>query len=114
MLAAAVNIANAQLAEDNLPPLPDGLTPHSLRRTFASVLYALGESPATVMAELGHADPELALRIYAGAMSRDPGENERLRALVDAAVLADTGRRSAESASNAQPIDAPETPKARQ
>ena len=31
------------------PPLPR-LTPHSLRRTFASLLYGIGESPPVVMA----------------------------------------------------------------
>jgi hypothetical protein len=35
------------------------------------------------MAELGHTDPALALRIYAQAMRRDEGEAERLRALVE-------------------------------
>jgi integrase len=83
ILAKAVERANKGLAEDDDPPLPDGLTPHSLRRTFASMLYALGESPAVVMAEMGHTDPALALRIYAQAMRRDPGENDRLRALVE-------------------------------
>ena len=35
-------------------PLPSGLTPHSLRRTFATVLYAIGTTPPVVMAEMGH------------------------------------------------------------
>jgi hypothetical protein len=35
------------------------------------------------MAELGHTDPGLALSIYAHAMRRDEGENDRLRALVN-------------------------------
>jgi hypothetical protein len=34
-----------------------GLTPHSLGRTFAGVLYALGESPPYVMAHEGHTSP---------------------------------------------------------
>lgn len=51
------------------------------------MLYALGESPAVVMAEMGHTDPALALRIYAQAMRRDEGENERLRALVEGALI---------------------------
>src|SRR5262249_53488666 len=41
-LGSAVKRANAHLTGRDLPPLPDKLTPHSLRRTFASVLYALG------------------------------------------------------------------------
>jgi hypothetical protein len=35
------------------------------------------------MAEMGHTDPALALSIYAHAMRRDEGENERLRYLVN-------------------------------
>jgi integrase len=82
-------------AADKRPPLPEGLTPHSGRRTFASVLNALGESPFTVMQELGHTDPALALRVYAQAMRRDESETARLRALVDSAHWADMGRRGA-------------------
>jgi Phage integrase family/Homeodomain-like domain len=81
-LARAVEIANDRLAADDVPALPTGLTPHSLRRTFASLLYALGEPPPVVMAEMGHTDPALALRIYAQAMRRDPTEADRLRAIV--------------------------------
>jgi integrase len=59
VLAAAIKPANENLAEQDLPPLPAGITPHSLRRTFASLLYAVGESPRTVMDELGHTDEGL-------------------------------------------------------
>lgn len=76
VLAAAVRRANRNLAEAKQPPLPEGLTPHSLRRTFASVLYALGEDPGVVMDEMGHTDPALALRVYRQAMRR--GEEEKL------------------------------------
>src|SRR5947209_3013202 len=57
VLAKAVNGANEHLAERGAPPLPERLTPHSLRRTFASLLYAIGETPPTVMAEMGHTTP---------------------------------------------------------
>jgi integrase len=40
------------------------LTPHSLRRTFATLLDALGESPPVVMAEIGHTDAALGLRVW--------------------------------------------------
>jgi len=72
--------------EDELPPLPERLTPHSLRRTFASLLYALGRTPPEVMQQLGHTDPKLALRIYAKAMRRDAGEVEKLRVLAGECV----------------------------
>jgi integrase len=55
---------------------------NSLRRTFASLLYALGRDPAYVMDQLGHTDPKLALRIYAHAMRRESDEREALSRLV--------------------------------
>ncbi len=89
----AVGRANANLAKRGLSPLPDKLTPHSLRRTFCSLLYALGEPPPVVMAEMGHTDPGLALAVYAQAMRRGEGETAQLRALVEGGVMADGGRR---------------------
>ncbi len=47
-LAKAGEQANGQLANDGAELLPEGLTPHSLRRTFASLLFALGEAPPYV------------------------------------------------------------------
>ncbi len=58
------------------------MTPHKLRHTFASVLVALGEDPASVMAQLGPREPRFTLRVYAHAMRRTPDERERLRALI--------------------------------
>jgi len=84
-LARAVQRANDELAAAELPPLPASLTPHGLRRTFASVLYALGESPPVVMAEMGHTSPTLALRVYAQAMRLGDDELARLQALVEGA-----------------------------
>jgi integrase len=40
----AVQRADEQLAEVEQPPLPEGLTPHKLRHTFASLLAALGKT----------------------------------------------------------------------
>jgi integrase len=54
VLAAAVNRANERLTKRGAAPLPDRLTPHSLRRTFSSLLDAIGETPPTVMAEMAH------------------------------------------------------------
>ncbi|HZI90918.1 MAG TPA: site-specific integrase [Thermoleophilaceae bacterium] len=49
-------------------PLPDGLSPHALRRSFASWLIAEGEDPAYVMQQLGHTDPKMTLGLYAKAL----------------------------------------------
>jgi integrase len=83
VLAPAVRRASERLVEAGSWPMPDGLTPHSLRRTFASVLYALGEDPGVVMDEMGHTDPALALRVYRQTMRRGEDEKARLRALVE-------------------------------
>ena len=65
MLTPAIRRANATLLAKGLEPLPEDLTPHSLRRTFASILFAVGENPPYVMAQLGHVDPKVTLGIYA-------------------------------------------------
>jgi integrase len=102
VLAAAVKRANEKLAAAERAPLPS-LTPHSLRRTFCSLLYALGETPPVVMAEMGHTDPGLALKVYAQAMRRDEHQIAELRALVqgtpDGRLGERLGERDAEAAS---------------
>lgn len=99
VLRATVKRTNENLERVDLPPLPDKLTPHSLRRTFCSLLYALGEDPGTVMDEMGHTDPALALRVYHQSMRRGGDEKAQLRkaqlrALVEGGeVLANSGQR---------------------
>lgn len=83
VLRPAVAQANEDLVARDQPPLPEGITPHSLRRTFASVLYVLGENPGVVMDEMGHTDPALALRVYREAMRREEDEKKAHRALVE-------------------------------
>ncbi len=78
----AVARANEKLTEAGDVPLPEGLTPHKLRHTFASILVALGVDPGSVMDQLGHADPGFTLRVYRHGMRSDSGAKERLRALV--------------------------------
>ena len=83
VLAATIVRADELLAQQDHPPLPTGLTPHKLRHTFASILVATGEDPASVMAQLGHTDPKFTLRVYTHLMRREPGERARLRSLVN-------------------------------
>jgi integrase len=83
VLVTAVKRANENLAQAKLTPLPERLTPYSMRRTFASVLYALGEDPGVVMDEMGHTNPGLALRVYRQTMCRDEDEKGALRKLVE-------------------------------
>jgi integrase len=101
VLAPAVALADERLEARGIEGLPDGLTPHSLRRTFASLLVARGEDPAYVMNQMGHTTPHLTLAIYARAMQRRDGERERLRAFVDGLDWAPTGTEGAAMASGA-------------
>lgn len=98
VLAPAVEAASAAQVARGLPPLPEHLTPHSLRRTFASILCAIGEPMPVAMAEMGHTSANLTLRVYAQAMRRDDQEAKRLRALIDGArepfELANIGQRA--------------------
>ena len=83
------------------PPLPEGVTAHKLRHTFASILFVRGEDPPYVMAQLGHTDPAFTLRVYAHAMRRDDGDKERLKALVEGRDWAPMGTTGPDDASDA-------------
>jgi integrase len=94
--------------EANDQELPEGLTPHSLRRTFASLLFAIGETPPYVMDQLGHVDPKVTLGIYAKVMDRRDGEPERLRALVEGEFRQRMDEKTADMAPAAVARDAEE------
>jgi integrase len=81
-LGLALRRADEILEGQGRPPLPVGVTPHKLRHTFASVLIACGEDPASVMAQLGHTDPKFTLKVYTHLMRRGPEERARLKALM--------------------------------
>jgi integrase len=85
VLAKAVAKASENLTKAGDVPLPEGLTPHKLRHTFASILVALGVDPGSVMDQLGHTDPGFTLRVYRHGMRRDKAARDRLRALVGGA-----------------------------
>ena len=97
-LGPAVEKANVVLATRQAEPIPDGLTPHSLRRTFASLLVALGRDPAVVMRQMGHTTPHMTLGVYTQAMDWSDGERAALRALVEGETLLPEQRRTPASA----------------
>jgi integrase len=82
VVVAAFERADELLRSRGQIPLPVGLTAHKLRHTFASVLVAIGEDPASVMRQLGHKDAAFTLEVYTHLMNRDPEERSRLKALV--------------------------------
>ena len=64
VLHGAITKANQLLAADGKPALPEGLTFHSLRRTYAALRAELGEHPSITAAQMGHRDPRMTLRVY--------------------------------------------------
>jgi integrase len=71
VFAAAVDRANANLARAGRHRCV-GLTPHDLRRTFVSVLFARSEDLPYVMDQVGHADSRMTTGIYMKVMRRIP------------------------------------------
>jgi integrase len=94
ILLPAVERANVALAKQGRSPIA-GATNHSLRRTFASLLYEAGASPAYVMGQMGHTDPALALEVYTKVMERKRDTGERMDALLRGADWAATGSNDA-------------------
>ena len=97
VLAPAIRQANTTLTEAGHSPIA-GVTNHSLRRTYCAILFEAGASPAYVMAQMGHADPNLALAIYAQVMERARDTGERMDALIRGAEWALTGTNRTEAA----------------
>ncbi|MGD0166894.1 MAG: site-specific integrase [Gaiellaceae bacterium] len=94
VLAKTIERANKALAEAGRPAIQEGVTNHALRRTYASLLYEAGASPAYVMAQMGHTSSALALEIYARKMERSRDTGARMDALLKGADWAQTGTNS--------------------
>lgn len=109
--ARSVDRANKRLADAGRTPLPERLTSHSLRRTYASLLVASGEDPTYVMDQLGHSDPKLTLRIYSHTMRRRDGERERLHALVTGQPASRLGTSAQSTPTQARPRRRPDEAK---
>jgi integrase len=79
VLQPAIVRANARLTLEKRPLIPAGVTPHSLRHTYCSLLIAQGEELPTVAAQMRHADISTTLRVYTHVMKhRREGVAERL------------------------------------
>jgi len=74
--------ANATRAKQELAPIVH-VTNHTLRRTFASLMYEAGAQPTDVMALMGHKSSTLALEVYAKRMNRERDTGKRMDALVN-------------------------------
>jgi len=109
-LAAAVEQANAELRGAGKEPI-GAVTPHSLRRTFISLLLAAGADVPYVMAQAGHADPKMTLGIYAKVIASKADHGAALDGLVGAADWAATGSEPDSEADGDDPTGSPETRK---
>jgi integrase len=98
VLGATIARANRALEKAKRPLIQEGVTNHTLRRTFASLLYEAGASPAYVMSQMGHTSSALALEVYARKMERQRDTGARMDALIKAADWAQTGTNDAEAA----------------
>ena len=69
-LKTAIRRANLRLEEIGLRPIDEAVTPHSLRRLYASLRFALGDDPVYVANQLGHTEPGFSMKVYASAVRR--------------------------------------------
>jgi integrase len=69
-LKGAIKRANEQLAEAGIDPISERVSPHSLRRTYASLRAALRDDPVYIAEQLGHTDPAFTFRVYQKAAKR--------------------------------------------
>ncbi len=69
-MKTVIRRANKRLAELDIRPIDDAVTPHSLRRLYASLRFALGDDPVYVAAQLGHTEPGFSMKVYASAVRR--------------------------------------------
>jgi integrase len=69
-LKVAIRRANRRLGKLGIEPISEGASPHSLRRTYASLRFAAGDDPVYVIAQLGHTDVGFSMSVYARAVKR--------------------------------------------
>jgi integrase len=73
--------ANALLVDTGVAKIVH-LTPHTLRRTFASILAELGVPPRRAMYLLGHTNPRLTMTVYQQVLDVGEGAIELLESIL--------------------------------
>jgi integrase len=69
LLMPAIERANKTLAAAGIEPIGK-VTPHGLRRTYATLRCAVGDDVAFTASQLGHEDARFTLRVYIAAVKR--------------------------------------------
>lgn len=62
--------ANERLAGLDIEPISERVSPHSLRRTYASLRAALRDDPVYIAEQLGHEEATFSMSVYAKAVKR--------------------------------------------
>ena len=81
ILIRAVERASANRAEAGLPPLPE-ITPHSLRRTWATFAAMIGRDPKWIAAQIGHVSPAFTFSVYQQVATRRYVDEQAIWALM--------------------------------
>jgi integrase len=69
ILARAVERASPNRAARGMPPLPE-ITPHSLRRTWATFAAMIGRDPKWIAAQIGNVSPAFTFPVYQQVATR--------------------------------------------
>ncbi|MGA2013215.1 MAG: tyrosine-type recombinase/integrase [Solirubrobacteraceae bacterium] len=69
ILGRAVQRASANRAKAGLPELPP-ITPHSMRRSWATFAASIGRDPKWIAAQIGHTDPQFTFSVYQQVATR--------------------------------------------
>ena len=85
-LKSAIDKANVQLEEAGIASISERVSPHSLRRTYASLRFACGDDPVYVAEQGGWADPTFPIKVYAKAVKRHNRLSGAHREAFDAAL----------------------------
>jgi integrase len=85
-IKAAIKVANRRLDGLGIEPIPNRVSPHSLRRTYASLRGALRDDPVYIAEQLGHTDPGFTFRVYQKAAKRRERLSGEYRQQFDAAL----------------------------
>jgi integrase len=70
VVVPAVKTANREREAAGLPEIGVAVTPHTLRRTYISLMLSAGAEVPYVQAQVGHSDAKVTLEIYAQVLKR--------------------------------------------
>ena len=93
-IKTAIKAANLRLGELGIELISERVSPHSLRRTYASVRAAAGDSPVYIAEQIGHTDFGFTFRVYQRAVKRrDKLDGAYLTSFDGALQWAEIGRK---------------------